>query len=219
MPDQIQSILFAITQLANPEYRHLALHPLLVHGILISTLFLLLCFILRQRKASAAALLLLIICSLCIFPYADAREASINTLMAHQGKYELTEITAYQETVVSMRWYFAGLAGLALIALLTGAGGKSISILFVILTLLAGLALSSYSFSLHYRENQIYHPYLASPVIPHTPDANDTEPENDDPATTAPSAQPIDEPPPPTPLSLDEPATTTPNNTNSTEIN
>jgi len=210
MPDLIQSILFAITQLANPEYRHLALHPLLVHGILLSSIFLTFTFILRQRKASAVALLLLIICSLCIFPYADAREASVDTLIASQSEYHTTDITAYQEAVVAMRWYFTGLAGLALIALLTGAGGKAVSITFLILTLIGGFALSAWSLSLHYRESQIYHPHLAEPIIPHTPeDPDDPEapddpedPEDpDDPADSAPSARPIDDqPPPPSPI-------------------
>ena len=94
MPESLSQ---AFSELSNPQYRHVLLLPLLVHGLILAGLMAMVSSIFKQNRAAAFAFLLVAVCALAVRPYLDARASALSAIQAAQTSYKATEIAAIAE--------------------------------------------------------------------------------------------------------------------------
>lgn len=158
MPDSLAQ---AIRELANPQYQHVLLLPLLVQGLVLCAVFVLGSVLLKQPRASALGLGLLAGCALAILPYLGARDAALRAIQDAHTKYTATEIAAVGERIASVTWVYQALAGLGVVACLACLTRMRVSLWLSPLAAILGIAVAAWSLDLHFRESRIYHPNLA----------------------------------------------------------
>ena len=198
-----ESLTHALRELGNPQYSHLVLHPLLVHGLVLCGLFVLGSTLLKQPRAAALGLLLLAGCTLAVVPYLHTRGAALAAVQAAHSKYAATEISGLGDRLHQWAWIYQALAGLAVLAVIAipaKAIGRALGIATGVLALGVGL----WGLDFHHRESRVYHPNLAeapgvaAPVLPvAAPAVRPAVPAK--PSATADPRQPVESTVPPTP--------------------
>ncbi|QQL46011.1 hypothetical protein [Sulfuriroseicoccus oceanibius] len=152
-----------IEQLKTPEYLHLVLHPLLVHGLLLCGILALFCMVLRQKVALAVVLVLTALCAGAAFPYLTIRTEIIPELQLSHDHHLASEIEGITTAFSKVIWIYYAISGLAFLAAATLPLKKKLWVPLTVLTICGALYGAGLAASYHLRESRIYHPNLESP--------------------------------------------------------
>lgn len=142
--------------LRDPGYLYLLIEPAFIFGIAIATFLFLVTWLTRESKARVAALLVLAGSCLMILPYLHFRKKAEPIAAPGAEKWM---VGAQSERRESTQWVYFTMAGIAVLCMFMGSGGKP-GLLFGILTVLAGMATVVFSIWLHVQEARIFHPNL-----------------------------------------------------------
>jgi len=159
MFDQLPPLL---EQLKTPDYLHLVLHPVLVHGLLLCGLLTFFCLILRQKGALAVVLILTALCAGAAFPYLTIRTEMIPEIQLSQSGQLASEIEGVTTAFSKVVWIYYAISGLAFLAAATLPLKKKVWVPLTILTICATLYGAGLAACYHLRESRIYHPNIES---------------------------------------------------------
>lgn len=155
----METIDLLFKKIADPEYRHLLLEPVLIYGVLIGAAAFVLAFLFKERKMQLTALLVLIVSALMVVPYLSARSTAdkrAEKLFSAQAE----QIAAQRETRKDSQWAYFAVAGLAGVTLLMGAHKGKAGLVVGVATVGAAGCLVLFGMAMHLKDSQIYHPNL-----------------------------------------------------------
>ncbi len=157
---QIEKLLLAFT---DPEYRYLALEPLIPYGILAGVGMLLAGFLLKAARLQVAALAVIGCAALVHFPYKDARLSALPRLeqvYKHEASSRAADFAKNTQAWVASSWQFRLLVLFAFVTLLIGVQRNRLGLILSIATLLMGLVSAKSALWLNYQDALAYHPNL-----------------------------------------------------------
>ncbi len=150
-----------LSKLGDAEFQAVLLGPFIVFALLIGTLLFITFFATKNPTGQIASLAIILLGGLAILPLDNAHRIAGPRVQAITG---IQKAGYSQKEWYQAKPYFLGIAILATVTLFFGRTNK-LGLACTLLTILAGLILSTYALWLVYREARIYHPGLRAAAI------------------------------------------------------
>jgi len=163
---QIEKLLSAF---GDPEYRYLALEPLIPYGLLAGVLMLVVGYFAKISKLEVAALVVIGSAALLHFPYKDARlaaEPRLERVYKVDAPSRAADFSKNTKDWLAHSWQFRLLVLCAFGTLLIGIHRNRIGFGLSILTVLLGLVAMKNAMWLNYQDALAYHPNLKKHEVP-----------------------------------------------------
>ncbi len=157
---QIEKLLGAF---ADPEYRYLALEPLISYGLLVGVAMLVTGFFVKAPRLQVAALVVIGTAALIHFPYKDARLAAkprLEQVYKHDASARAADFNKNTNAWIAASWQFRLLVLCAFATLMIGIQRNRIGFGLSIATVLLGLLSAKNAMWLNYQDALAYHPNL-----------------------------------------------------------
>ncbi len=148
---------------ADPEYRYLALEPLIAYGLLAGVGLLVAGFVAKAPRLQVAALVVVGSAALVHFPYKDARLAAkprLEQVYKHEASSRAADFDRNTKAWIAASWQFRLLVLCAFATLLIGVQRNRIGFALAIATILLGLFSAKSAMWLNYQDALAYHPNL-----------------------------------------------------------
>jgi hypothetical protein len=142
----------------DPEYMHLLLDSVPLYGLGFGLAFLLVTFLVGEKKARMFALLVICISCVSVWPYIDLRVKATPRILATCGETFVPMIKEQTQRRQDTAWVYYVMAGLSALAL--AASGSRYSSILLMVTVCATAALFWFSIWLHKKECEVYHPNI-----------------------------------------------------------
>lgn len=164
---QIEKLLNA---LADPEFRYLALEPVISYGLLVGVALLAVGFLPSASRLRLTALVVIGVAALTYTPYKEARVAAqprMEKVYRHSAASRVEDFAANTKAWSAASWQFRFLVLAAFGAVLVGAHrGSRMGFVLSILTFFLGLFAMKSSMWLNYQDALAYHPNLKQHEAP-----------------------------------------------------
>ncbi len=173
---QIEKLLGAY---ADPEYRYLALEPLISYGLLAGVAMLVTGYFIKAPRLQVAALVVVGSAALIHFPYKDARLAAkprLEQVYKREASTRATDFNRNTNAWVAASWQFRLLVLCAFATLMIGIQRNRIGFGLSIATVLLGLLAAKNAMWLNYQDALAYHPNLKRHEAPIDRKTADTVP-------------------------------------------
>ncbi|MBL9159403.1 MAG: hypothetical protein JNJ70_18105 [Verrucomicrobiales bacterium] len=157
---QIESLLSA---LSDPEYRYLALEPLITYGLLTGVILVLVGYFAKAPRLEVAALVVIGVAALTYFPYKDARTAAqprMEQVYKIDAKSRVEGFAKNSLQWQAASWQFKLLVVVAFATLMIGVHRNRIGLGLAAATLLLALLTTKQAMWLNYQDALAYHPNL-----------------------------------------------------------
>jgi len=186
----LETMNHVLGELGNPQYRHLVLHPLFVHGLVLTGLFTFVSLLMKQRRAAALGLVLMAVCALSVWFYLHARAEALPAMQKTHSRFDATEMAATGELLARTAWVYFVLAGFTIFGLVAVTSRSLTASIFVLCIALGSMVVGVWGLAHHYRESCLYHPNLDLVEKKSLPPPPKTAPLPAKPATTPKAPQP-----------------------------
>lgn len=163
---QIEKLLGAY---ADPEYRFLALEPLISYGLLAGFGMLVTAFFIKAPRLQVAALVVIGVAALAYFPYRDARliaQPRLEIVYKSGLPARASDFAANTQAWLADAWQFRLLVLCAFAALLIGIQRNRIGFGLGILTALLSFVAMKNALWHNYQDALAYHPNLKKHEVP-----------------------------------------------------
>lgn len=139
----------------DPEYAHLLLDSVPLYGLGFGLAFLLVAFLVGEKKSRMFALLVICLSCATVWPYLNFRLKATPRILATRDPAYAPLIETQTKLRQDTAWVYYAMAGLSGLTLLAGASryGKAL----LIATVFATAALFWFSIWLHKKECEVYH--------------------------------------------------------------
>ncbi len=148
----------------DPEYAHLLLESLPLYGLALGLTFLMVAFIVREKKCRLLALVVICLSCASVWPYLDFRlKASPRILATRPTEYgpQIQAQTRLREDTAWAYYVLAAVSGLAAACSAAKAGRY-----LLLVTVVGGIGVFWMSLWLHKKECDVYHPNIRRYVPP-----------------------------------------------------
>jgi hypothetical protein len=168
---QIEKLLSA---LSDPEYRYLALEPLITYGLLTGVVLIVAGYFSKAPRLEVAALVVIGVAALTYFPYKDARAAAqprMEQVYKIDAKPRVEGFAKNSLEWQAASWQFKLLVVCAFATLLIGIHRNKIGLGLTAVTVLLALFTTKSAMWLNYQDALAYHPNLKqhdAPIDRHT---------------------------------------------------
>ena len=157
---QIEKLLSA---LSDPEYRYLALEPLITYGLLTGMILVVVGYFSKAPRLEVAALVVIGVAALTYFPYKDARTAAqprMEQVYKIDAKPRVEGFAKNSLEWQAISWQFKLLVLCAFAALLIGIHRNKIGLGLTAVTVILTLLTTKQAMWLNYQDALAYHPNL-----------------------------------------------------------
>jgi hypothetical protein len=144
------------TRLEDAEYLHLVLEQVPLFGLGFGLLFLIIATAMGEPKSRLVALIVIAASCLSVAPYVKSRAQSTPRILAIYDKAFHPSITQQIQRRVDTRWYYYGMAALAIATIFFARPGVFSSLL--ISTIVAASVIFLHTCWLHRKECEVFHP-------------------------------------------------------------
>jgi hypothetical protein len=145
------------SNLGDPEYLRLLLHPLPIYGLMLGIIAFIAAFVFKERKMQVSALLLIMISAMAGLPLAEKHNnTGIPGEKFDAGHSE--QFAVQRKTQEKAQWAYLAVAALAGVTLLMGAHKGKPGLIVGIATIGAGTSLVIFGMAMH---SQAHRPNLA----------------------------------------------------------
>jgi hypothetical protein len=163
---QIEKLLSAFS---DPEYRYLALEPLITYGLLTGAILILVGYFSKAHRLEVAALAVIGVAALTYFPYKDARAAAqprMEQVYKIDAKPRVEGFAKNSLEWQSASWQFKLLVTCAFATLLIGVHRNKVGLGLTAVTVLLALFTGKSAMWLNYQDALAYHPNLKRHDVP-----------------------------------------------------